>query len=134
LHCDVFSLVENIDLFPKNDPGGISSLTKHLKLMIIPKGEYIINQGELASEMYFILQGLVEIVLDDGTSITTLGEGKYFGEMALKTGEPSLRTASIFCLTDVSVAILTIDDFNLICESYPSFKLKVFVSNLQSLD
>ena len=121
------SLVESVDVFPKDDPGAISTIIKRLKLWVYPKGEFVVHEGELANEMYFILQGIIKIFDSDGTEVAQLAEGKPFGEMAIIDGEPQLRNASCYCATDVSLAILTLDDFNLICDLYPNFKTKVYI-------
>ena len=119
-------LVESVALFPKDNPGALSTIIRKLKLWVIPKGEFILQEGELANEMYFILQGVVEIYNLDGILLAQLTEGKHFGEMAIFNGKPSLRNASALCTTEVSVAILTLDDLILICELYPDLKKKVY--------
>jgi len=70
--------------------------------------------------MYFIMMGLAKVFDTDGTVIAILGKGHHFGEMALLRGN-SVRNASVVADTDISVAILTIQDFQLICDLYPYF-------------
>jgi CRP-like cAMP-binding protein len=74
--------------------------------------------------MFFILKGIVKIHKNDFT-IAELNQGAYFGEMALINGKPSIRGASAKAVTNVSIAILSLDDFNLICEAYPDLKVKM---------
>lgn len=50
---------------------------------MIPKDEFVIRQGELAHDMYFILKGEVRVVTASGVTLATLGKCKHFGEMAL---------------------------------------------------
>lgn len=85
--------------------------------------------------MYFIMKGLVKVFEPDGSVIAVLGKGHNFGEMALLK-EDSVRNASILADTDVSVAILTIYDFKLICDLYPEFqeKIKQVVTKRQLLN
>ena len=119
-------LVNSVDIFPTNDKGATSNIIRRLKLWVFPKGEFIIHEGELANEMYFILSGGVHIYTSEGLKLAELGEGKHFGEMALATGKASYRNASAYCASEVSVAILTLEDFNIIRKLYPSFQQKVF--------
>jgi CRP-like cAMP-binding protein len=112
-------LVENAEIFPSTaDKGAISTLVQKLKIKIIPKGENIIRTGEIASEMYFIMKGIVKVFNSEGQVIAVLGKGHNFGEMAL-IQENSLRNACVVADTKVSVAILTMQDFRLICDLYP---------------
>jgi CRP-like cAMP-binding protein len=74
--------------------------------------------------MYFIVKGSVYVISDEGINLATLNVGKYFGEMAL-VAESNVRTASVQAGTDISVAIMSIANFNVICEVYPLFKERV---------
>jgi CRP-like cAMP-binding protein len=49
----------------------------------VPKDEFVIKQGELAADMYFIMKGEVRVVTKDGMTLAVLGKNKHFGEMAL---------------------------------------------------
>lgn len=79
--------------FPLNDHGAILSIIKRLKIFLLPKDEYVFKQGELASEMYFILEGEA-VVLDEEDSIPVaiLKKGNYFGEMGIINGTANLRS------------------------------------------
>lgn len=56
--------------------------------------------------------------------MATLGIGKNFGEMALLQ-EGNVRTATVQAATDISVAIMSTQDFTQICEVYPTFKMRM---------
>lgn len=66
-------------------------------------GERIVNKGDNGDIFYIIAEGKVkvhEIGLGDSQGvIQTYGEGDYFGERALLTGEP--RAANVTAITDV---------------------------------
>ena len=71
-------------------------------------GEVIIRQGEVGECMYVIQAGKVEVIReDDGKEVclAELGEGDFFGEMALF--ERDVRSATVRPLGEVRV--LTID-------------------------
>jgi hypothetical protein len=42
-------LIKNVTLFPKDDKAAISALISRLELQLIPKGEYVIRDGEIAT-------------------------------------------------------------------------------------
>ncbi|HJX15151.1 MAG TPA: cyclic nucleotide-binding domain-containing protein, partial [Candidatus Deferrimicrobiaceae bacterium] len=71
-------------------------------------GEVIVRQGEVGDCMYVIQSGRVEVVREhEGKEIrlAELGEGDFFGEMALF--EKDVRSATVRPLGDVRV--LTVD-------------------------
>lgn len=62
------------------------------------KGETILRRGAEGSSMFVVHQGTVSVCVGDD-EVARLGEGDYFGEMALLTGES--RVADVVALTDV---------------------------------
>ena len=66
--------------------------------------------------MYFIISGKAVVIAPDGRKILAiLKKADYFGEMGIIHGTASIRTASVMAITDLSLAILDISDFNFIC-------------------
>ena len=76
--------------------------------------------------MFFIVKGFCKVVKADGLELATLKSGQNFGEMALLDPKNPLRSASVLSLTKCSLAVLTRADFELICQSYPAFRDKIF--------
>ena len=116
----------------------MQTVIKKLKLMIIPKGEYVIRVGQVAEDMYFIVKGICRVLTDQGEELAILKQGQNFGEMALLDFNSPLRQANVVSMTKCSLAVLTKNDFDLICEMYPIFQDKIFelakqrkIANLQ---
>ena len=69
-----------------------------------PSGSYLIEQGEAATMMYFLLSGQVEIrrELEDGRVrvVDRSGPGEFIGEEGIATGRP--RNAHVVALDDVT--------------------------------
>ena len=61
------------------------------------KGEVIVKQGEAGDEFFIVAGGAVKVERD-GKQVSTLGEGKYFGEVALLTSKP--RQATVTATSD----------------------------------
>jgi DNA-binding NtrC family response regulator len=84
-------------------------------------GTRILYRGDPGYSMFMILSGSVAVTLinEDGIeyTLTTLGEGRIFGEMALLTGEP--RSANVKALSDVRTAELNQEDFLQLVSTYP---------------
>ena len=72
------------------------------------KDEYICYEGQLGKEMYIVLRGSIGVfitgVLGNLTKVAEIGEGQFFGEMAIFDKQP--RSASCIALEDtVCIAI-----------------------------
>jgi LmbE family N-acetylglucosaminyl deacetylase len=69
-----------------------------------PSGSYLIEQGEAATMMYFLLSGHVEIRRegDDGRVrvVDHSGPGEFIGEVGIATGRP--RNAHVVAIDDVT--------------------------------
>lgn len=82
-----------------------------LPLRQLPENSVLIEQGAHARQLYFLVDGLVE-VLKDGTLITEVDEpGAVFGEMSILLGAPHTatvrtKTAATFRVADASRAFL----------------------------
>ena len=76
-------ILARIPLFQSADPVCLHKLAMMLEPRFYETGEDIIKIGETGKEMYFVCRGQVEVFDAEGKSLTTLGEGEYFGEMAL---------------------------------------------------
>jgi len=84
-------------------------------------GTCILYRGDPGYSMFMILSGSVAVTLinDDGIeyTLTTLGKGEVFGEMALLTGEP--RSANVKAVTDVLLAELSQEAFLELIATFP---------------
>jgi voltage-gated potassium channel len=60
--------------------------------------------------MYFIVRGAVEVISPDGHVLDVLGEGDYFGEIALLEDRP--RNASVRAVDYCDLYRLSRDVFN----------------------
>ncbi len=60
-------------------------------------GEIIFNKGDFADSFFQILSGSVEVILGEGEkrkTLTELGPGRFFGEMAVLEGYPRSATVA----------------------------------------
>jgi CRP-like cAMP-binding protein len=74
---------------------------------LLQDGEVIVRQGEVGNCMYVIQQGQVEILLKKGDAdvcVAVLGEGDFFGEMALFDQE--VRSATVRARGEVRILTL----------------------------
>eukprot|EP01006_Ploeotia_vitrea_P058778 TRINITY_DN70207_c0_g1_i1.p1 TRINITY_DN70207_c0_g1~~TRINITY_DN70207_c0_g1_i1.p1 ORF type:complete len:338 (+),score=12.53 TRINITY_DN70207_c0_g1_i1:1-1014(+) len=92
---------------------------------IIPPQQYVCHIHEVGTEMYFLSQGVVEIIVPDpetGANViaTHLSDGSWFGEIALL--QEIKRTASVRTITETVLFKLDKKHFSAIVERYPQFK------------
>ncbi|TPX52163.1 hypothetical protein CcCBS67573_g09927 [Chytriomyces confervae] len=85
-------------------------------------GDYITKQGDSGLEMYFILQGKVNIFIGD-VKVTSLYDGAYVGEVALIT--KALRTATIQAALPSVLYRLNGNDFQKVLNDFPDMKVKI---------
>jgi glucose-6-phosphate 1-dehydrogenase len=111
------SVLERVDLFRQGDPIFLHNLAMTLRPTVCAAGEYVLRKGEMGSEMYFICRGEVEV--EDGAQVVArLGEGEFFGELALLFDEP--RVASIRAATACDLFVLDRPDFERVLKDYPA--------------
>jgi small-conductance mechanosensitive channel/CRP-like cAMP-binding protein len=97
-------LLSAVDIFSPLKPGELSALAAASANHVFAPGETIIREGDEGDSMFVVSRGSVDVRVDtNGTprTINRLGEGAFFGEMALFTGEP--RTANVVAAEETEV-------------------------------
>ena len=125
ISCYLFKGLLKSGFFPEDDMGATLAIVKCCKVQMTCKTENVVSEGELGLNMYFILEGQAEIVLSNNLVVNTLSEGAVFGEMALLKPVPSVRGATVRAKTDLTLAVLSMEDFAFVIETYPDFGRKV---------
>lgn len=118
------SLVKSVDFLNVADTDFVSDLISKLKFEVYLQADEIIREGSVGSHMYFINSGTVQVTTKNGMKPRYLSEGEHFGEICLFVSNLK-RTASIISTTNVSVYILSADDFNQTLKWYPSEKVEM---------
>ncbi|KAI9339604.1 cyclic nucleotide-binding-like protein [Obelidium mucronatum] len=85
-------------------------------------GDVIITQGEIGYEMYFILHGAVDIVVN-GKRVVQFKDGAFFGELALIANIP--RTATVQAATSCMLYRLTRPDFISILSEFDDMRKRI---------
>ncbi len=97
----------------------------------IPYNSYIVEEGEISTDLYFIAQGEVSILKWDEDHqhqlpLGRLQDGEMFGEMAFMDAEP--RAASIKTVKDTEVWMLSRDDVDTHLRHFPNAVQKLLVN------
>jgi hyperpolarization activated cyclic nucleotide-gated potassium channel 2 len=73
------SLVKSVPFFANADPNFVSEVVMQLKYEVYQPTDLIIREGTIGTRMYFIQEGVVDIVTNEGEVATSLSDGSYFG-------------------------------------------------------
>jgi len=82
----------------------------------VPAGKHLVEQGRFAHEFFVIESGTADVLVD-GESVSELGPGDFFGEIALL--EPQRRTATVTATTPVTAIAMHARDFHAMAETMP---------------
>ena len=110
-------VLERVPLFYGIDSVFLGSLAMMLKPLVFSDGEDIIRKGDLGKEMYFICRGEVQVIGENGQVLITLGEGSFFGEIALLKSQP--RTVTIRAKGNCDLFVLEQADFARLLRDQP---------------
>lgn len=99
-------------------------ILKRLTLVKAVKGNSIVKEGEMGDTMYLIKNGRVAVWVRDKAgkimTIKELGEGDFFGEIALATSRP--RVANVSAMEDVELVAFSRPMIKDILQKYPAVK------------
>jgi len=107
--------VSKVPFFAALGPAAIADVTHMLRTMDLPARTMIIRKGQTGDCMYFIAAGEVEVDLP-GKKVA-LGDGAFFGEMALLGN--NLRSANITTTRVSKLLVLDLVDFRLLMARHP---------------
>jgi len=108
--------VSKVPFFATLGPAAIADVTHMLRTIDLPPRVMIMRKGQQGDCMYFIASGEVEVDLPAGKKVR-LGEGAFFGEMALLGN--SLRSANISTTRLSKLLVLDLVDFRLLMARHP---------------
>ena len=112
-------VLEESPMFKGADPLLLNAVILALRPGAAAERETIIQQGDMANEMYFICRGEVEVIDSSGKVVQTLEDGDFFGEIGLLMA--TKRTATVRAKTLCDLFVLTKQDFSRILQDHPQF-------------
>lgn len=109
-----WTLVARVPLFAKLDAAAIAEIMTLLYSRTVPSGAEIIRAGESDETLYFVASGEVRVDADIGPII--LGEGEFFGEMAILDDRRHEHNVSATQRT--RLLVLEREDFERLCRRH----------------
>ncbi len=110
-------------VFSTTPPAILAEVAGQMQSEFFDAGATIIREGEIGDKFYLVRTGAVEVSKGrshESHSLTKLGSGEYFGELALLNN--SLRAATVTALERTEVLSLDKAHFIAVVRSTPTFE------------
>ena len=100
----------------------LSMLRNEKDLVSFTAGQIILEEGQVGDTMYVVTEGEVDVFVHNRI-VETVGEGGFFGEMALIDDQP--RSAKVVAKTDCQLAPVGQKRFTFLVQNTPYFAITV---------
>jgi len=117
-------IMEQIPMLQGAETAVLHRLISGLTSVVYTPGDTIIHHGETGSTMYLINRGEVEVLDPKQGVVATLGEGEYFGELALLDPDRP-RLADVRAKTFCALSMINRETFAMVLEQFPDFAAHV---------
>ncbi|HKC40933.1 MAG TPA: Crp/Fnr family transcriptional regulator [Gemmatimonadales bacterium] len=118
-------VLQKVPLFSQLAPAELQRVVEVARERSYPKNSVILFEDDPGDALYVVAKGQVKVVLigEDGREVilSVLGEGEFFGEMALIDDEP--RSAHVIAMEDSALIVLRREDFQGILIHAPGIAL-----------
>lgn len=117
----IASLLANFSIFKTLNQENLKDFVSLLRLRKYVPNDCIIRKGDPGKNLFIILSGGVDVVDQDGISITRLHNGEVFGEMSLISGD---RVGATIKVTEqTTVLYIRGQDFLKVLNRFPSLQM-----------
>ena len=123
-------VLERVPLFAGLERKELESIAASMRERTFPAGETVTQEGAGGAGFFVVENGEAEVTVH-GELRGRIGQGDYFGEIALLTG--SNRTATIVAKSDLHCYGMTPWDFRPLVESNPGIAWKLLQSMAEKL-
>jgi CRP-like cAMP-binding protein len=128
-------VLRKVPLFSDLNEGELARFAEVTREREYPKNSVILFEDDPGDALYIVSTGQVKVVLigEDGREVilSVLGDGDFFGEMALIDDEP--RSAHVIAMKDSQLLVLRRDDFQAQLKEHPAIALKLLRELVQRL-
>jgi CRP-like cAMP-binding protein len=116
------ALIGSAPLFSRCTKKELAAIASIADELDVPAGKELVTQGGSARDFCVIVEGAADVAID-GRRVNLLGEGDFFGEIALISGGP--RTATVTATAPCRLLVLTDRDFGKLVREIPSVQSSV---------
>ena len=118
----IADLLKQVPLLSTCSKKELSLLSGIADEMEFGAGETIFKEGDEGLGLQIVMEGETKVLIN-GRTRRKMGEGSFFGEIALLDGGP--RTATVVAETDVRTLSIPAWSFNAVLKEQPSIALKM---------
>jgi voltage-gated potassium channel len=115
-------LIGRVPLFSRLSKKGLQDVGRIADEIDFPEGKVLAREGAPGREFVVIVEGKAEVE-QDGKRINMLGDGDFFGEIALVTKRP--RTATVRTTTPTRALVITERDFHSLLKRSPEVSIEI---------
>ncbi|MBA2405678.1 MAG: cyclic nucleotide-binding domain-containing protein [Bdellovibrionales bacterium] len=120
-------LINKISFFTRFDDADKITMAEMASFEKYRPGDKLIEQSSINSQLFFIINGNVDIVIDEKLVLTLSGGGHVFGEMSFVHDSPA--SASVVANTKVVAMTFDTMKINLMVEPiYYKFRMNIYRS------
>jgi putative ABC transport system ATP-binding protein len=119
----ICEFLKTVDAFKELTPVQLTDVAERTTKRRFIAGDTIIREGDQGDDFFLISDGNADVIRQDH-EVATLGQGEFFGEAALITGEP--RNATVVARTDLEAYVLGKSDFRAAVEASASFRDQLY--------
>jgi voltage-gated potassium channel len=116
-----WGMLARVPLFSHLSASEIADIMRLLRARTVETGEVLVRRGDVASSMYFITAGEVEIELP--SQHVRLADGTFFGEIALL--HRTKRSGTVTATRKTRLLVLDAQDFHALIERMPALAAHV---------
>ncbi len=115
-------LIRQVPLFSRCSRKELAEVASIADEIDLPAGRVLMREGERGTEFFVLLDGSAD-VLRSGRKINKLGDGDFFGEIALVSR--SERTATVTTSEPSRVLVITEQAFRALLDHAPQIQIRV---------
>jgi putative ABC transport system ATP-binding protein len=119
----ICAILKKCSVFKDMSPSDLTDIAQKMSEENFEEGARIIRQGDVGDKFYVIAKGRAQIVIESNTgtrSPASLGEGSFFGEVALLRDQP--RNATVQAIEPVTTYTLSKNDFLAAMKAHKTFE------------
>ncbi|MEN9727328.1 MAG: hypothetical protein RL434_1694 [Pseudomonadota bacterium] len=124
------ALLREVPMFRLLDDAGLAQLASRIRERSYMEGQTIFRIGDPGGEMHLVIEGRVELSIEDAAgkrvSVAVAEAGEIFGELSLLDGQP--RSVHAIALTAAMTAVIDRDDLKRMFELRPETALDVLAT------
>jgi CRP-like cAMP-binding protein len=115
-------LIKDVPLFSRCSRSELEQIAAIADEIDLPEGKELTREGGVGREFFVLVEGRAD-VRKEGQKVNELGDGDFFGEIALVSDVP--RTATVVATAPARALVMRGSDFKSLLRKQPEIQMKV---------